>query len=94
MTQTPERRRKSRRNNVAEQISTWSTMEIKTEVGDMIGDLEKARTRELAARIRNAEERTLEAETALQYRRDKVARIYKRYTRLLDELEARSETYP
>lgn len=79
---------------MSEQISTWSTMEIKAEVGETINDLEKARTQELAARIRNVEERTLEAETALQYRRDEVARIYKRYIRLLDELEARSETYP
>lgn len=79
---------------MSEQISTWSTMEIKAEVGETISDLEKARTRELAARIQSAEERTPEAETALQYRRDEVARIYKRYTRFLDELEARSETYP
>lgn len=79
---------------MSEQISAWSTMEIKAEVGETISDLEKARALELSARIRNAEERTPEAETALQYRRDKVARIHKRYTRLLDELEARSETYP
>lgn len=99
MTQSPERSTEyvqgpASRDFVPGQVAVWSTEEIKAEVGRMMRDLEKARWSELAAGMRSTEDRTPESEATLQTHREEVSRVHRRYTRLLDELEVRNETYP
>lgn len=94
MTYTPERCSGGLQNTVPAQMAAWSTGKVKAELGQTMRDLEEARRSELAARTRSIEERTPESEATLQMRREEVSRVHRRYIRLLDELEARSESYP
>lgn len=94
MTQTPEGLQQGGAEHTSSQMDAWSIEKLKAKITKTRSNLEEARALELAARIRYAEQRTPEAETALRAHRDEAARIHRRYVKLLDELERRSETYP